>query len=209
MDQGWASGRAVARPEDIDAVTACITQAFAADPVWSVALSRADGRTGHHAPYWRLFVEGAARYGTVFLLDGGAAVSVWLPPGMPELTPDLEHELDALLARELAARAYEEMHALYARFDASRASVPAEHAYLSLLATHPDHRGKGVGQALLAADLAAWDAQGLPCYLESTNAGNDHRYARAGFRPVGGFRAVRDDASITAMWREAEGTSAG
>jgi GNAT superfamily N-acetyltransferase len=96
------------------------------------------------------------------------------------------------------------MATLYERFDASRAPL-AEHYYLSLLATHPDHRGRGVGQALLGADLALWDAAGVHAYLESTNPGNDHRYMRAGFRPIGGFRAVRDDAWISAMWREVGG----
>jgi threonine dehydratase len=75
------------------------------------------------------------------------------------------------------------------------------HAYLSLLATHPDHRGQGIGQRLLAEDLARWDAARLPAYLESTNPGNDHRYERAGFRRIGGFRAVLDDAPISTMWR--------
>jgi predicted GNAT family acetyltransferase len=77
-----------------------------------------------------------------------------------------------------------------------------DHAYLSLLATHPAHRGRGVGQELLAADLARWDAAGIPTYLESTNPANDHRYARLGFRPIGGFHAVRDGAWVTAMRRE-------
>jgi hypothetical protein len=34
---------AVAEPGDIDSVSACIASAFATDPIWSVALSRADG----------------------------------------------------------------------------------------------------------------------------------------------------------------------
>jgi hypothetical protein len=34
---------------------------------------------------------------------------------------------------------------------------------------------------------------------------NDHRYARAGFRPVGSFRAVIDDAQVTTMWRDPAG----
>jgi L-amino acid N-acyltransferase YncA len=67
----------------------------------------------------------------------------------------------------------------------------------------PDHRGQGRGQQLLAESLALWDAEGMPAYLESTNAANDHRYVRAGFRPDGGFRAVRDDTWVTAMWRPA------
>jgi len=45
------------------------------------------------------------------------------------------------------------------------------------------------------------DAAGVPTYLESTNPGNNHRYERTGYRDVGGFRAVLDDAWITAMWR--------
>ena len=207
-DRTTSSGRAVAGPRDLDLVARCITLAFATDPVWSVALARADGRTEHHEPYWRLFVDGAARHGTVFLFDGGAAVSVWLPPGASELTPEQEAALDRLLDEALDEPARDAMHRLYERFEASRAAVPAHHAYLSLLATHPELRGRGVGQALLAADLAAWDARGIPAYLESTNPGNDHRYVRAGFSPIGGFRAVRDDAQITAMWRTVGGIGA-
>jgi len=78
-------------------------------------------------------------------------------------------------------------------------------ADLSLLATHPDHRGRGVGQALLAANLASWDRAGVPSYLESTNPANDHRYARAGFRSIGGFETVVDGAWVNAMWRNVGG----
>ena len=187
-------------------VTRCITLAFATDPVWSVALSRDDGRIDHHEPYWRLFVQDAVAHDTVHLADEGAAVSVWLPPGRDELTADGEAALEAMLGAALAPADVAAMHELYERFEASRAAVPAQHAYLSLLATHPDHRGRGIGQALLADDLAGWDAAGIPGYLESTNPANDHRYVRAGFRPVGSFQAVRDDAVITAMWRPIGGT---
>ena len=65
----------------------------------------------------------------------------------------------------------------------------------------PLRQGKGVGQRLLADDLALWDADGVPAYLESTNVGNNHRYSRAGFAVDGGFAAVRDDTWITVMWR--------
>jgi GNAT superfamily N-acetyltransferase len=178
-----------------------ITHAFSTDPVWEVALRRADGGTDHHAPYWRLFVEGAMRYGTVRMTPGGEAVSVWLPPGGVELDVNGHVELERLLEASLDRDGRAAMDTLYGRFEESRAPL-AEHYYLSLLATDPDHRGRGVGQALLAADLALWDAMGVPTYLESTNPGNDHRYARAGFRTIGGFRAVRDDAWISAMWRD-------
>jgi GNAT superfamily N-acetyltransferase len=192
--------------DEVDAATRTIALAFATDPLWGVALRRLDGRTDHHEPYWRLFVEGATRYGTVRTTGGGEAVSVWLPPGGTELTDEGAAALERLLEEALDEDARTAMAELYARFDASRAPL-ADHYYLSLLATHPDHRGRGHGQALLTADLGLWDEAGVPAYLESSNPANDHRYARAGFRSIGGFHAVRDDAFVTAMWREVGGAA--
>jgi GNAT superfamily N-acetyltransferase len=190
---------------DADYVAECLELAFGSDPVWELALRRTDGGTDHHRAYWRLFVDGAMRYGTVFVAEGGEAVSVWLPPGGTELDDAQFETLQRLLSQHLSPEGHDAILELYERFDASRSALP-EHYYLSLLGTHPDHRGRGAGQALLAADLARWDAEGVPTYLESSNASNNHRYERAGYRPIGGFSAVRDDTRITAMWRSVSGT---
>ena len=194
-----------ARPEDVDAITATIALAFRGDPVWGPALLAADGGTGHLLPFWRFFVAGAVGHGTVSVTDGPAgevaAVAVWLPPGVDELTPEQEHAVDELMASTLAPERYAAYERLWTLFEEAHPHEPP-HMYLSLLATHPDHRGHGIGQLLLAQDLARFDAAGLPAYLESTNPANDHRYVRAGFRPVGGFRAVIDGAPVTTMWRD-------
>jgi hypothetical protein len=68
-------------------------------------------------------------------------------------------------------------------------------------------RGRGIGQALLEANLAEWNELDVPTYLESTNPANDHRYERLGFRRVGRFTSVHDDAPITTMWRAATGAA--
>jgi GNAT superfamily N-acetyltransferase len=197
-----------ASPAERSAVARCLALAFSNDPVWEFALRRTDGRTDHHEPYWALFVDGGMRYGTVRVTDGLEAVAVWLPPDGTELSDEGAAALDALLDASLAPEDVAAIKVLYERFEASRAPL-ADHYYLSLLATDPAARGRGVGQALLAANLAEWDREGVPAYLESTNSGNDHRYARAGFRPVGGFRAVRDDTWISAMWRDVGGPADG
>lgn len=89
-------------------------------------------------------------------------------PGGSELSPAGLESLETLLASALDPDGNTAIHELYERLEASRAPL-GPHYYLSLLATHPDHRGRGVGQELLAEDLARWDAAGVPAYLESTN----------------------------------------
>ena len=194
-----------ARPDDIAAVTTTIALAFRDDPVWGPALVSADGGTGHVLPFWRFYVEGAVGHGTVSVVDGPAgeiaSAAVWVPPGVDELTPEQESGVETLLAASLTPERYAAYERLWKLFEDAHPEEPA-HMYLSLLATHPDHRGQGIGQRLLAADLARFDADGLPAYLESTNPANDHRYARAGFRPVGRFHAVLDGATVTTMWRD-------
>ena len=191
-------------PDEAASVARTVTLAFSGDPVWRPALRRSVGSAPDLVPYWRLFVDGALQFGTVRSNDDGAAVSVWLPPRCAELDDARLAMLDAWIDVELDPAARDALVELYARFEASRAVRP-DHYYLSLLATHPDHRGRGVGQALLAADLKLWDAAGIPAYLESTNPANDHRYERAGFHHDGGFRTVREDTWVSAMWRPAGG----
>ena len=186
--------------DDLGLVTETLTLAFVHDPVWGVALARPDGATGHHEAFWQLYVEGALRYSTVFMTDNGSAVSVWIPPDGTELSNAGEDAVENLVGASLEPAAARAMSELWERFAANHPH-DEPHAYLSLLATHPDHRGQGIGQRLLADDLARWDSAALPTYLESTNPGNDHRYQRAGFRRIGGFRAVLDDAPISTMWR--------
>jgi ribosomal protein S18 acetylase RimI-like enzyme len=196
-----------ARDSDLDRATETITLAFREDPVWGVALARPDGTTDHHAPYWRMFVDGAHDQGGVWLLDDGAAVAVWIPPGGRELSESDVEMLKVYNAATLGAEGARDMHELYERFE-GHGLGEEPFAYLSLLATHSDHRGRGIGQALLAENLRRWDELGVPCYLESTNPGNDHRYERAGFRRIGEFTSVRNDAPISRMWRVVGGAPA-
>jgi GNAT superfamily N-acetyltransferase len=186
--------------DDLGLVAETLSLAFLHDPVWGVALARPDGSTDHHAAYWQIYVEGALRYSTVFMTDDASAVSVWIPPGGTDLSDAGEKAITQLVRATLEPAGVQAMFDLWDRFAVNHPH-DEPHAYLSLLATHPDHRGQGVGQRLLAEDLVRWDAERLPAYLESTNPGNDHRYERAGFRRIGGFLSVLDDAPISTMWR--------
>jgi predicted N-acetyltransferase YhbS len=76
------------------------------------------------------------------------------------------------------------------------------HYYLSLLGTHPDRQGAGIGMRLLRENLAQMDREGVPAYLESSNPANLGRYQSVGFVPVGTFQLPDDGPELTTMWRE-------
>lgn len=189
--------------DEAAAAAETIAQAFAGDPVWGPALR--DLGAEDLRRYWRTYVEGARRHGTVFVSEGAGTVSVWIPPGGTEMSEEQEAGLRELAVAALGSGA-DALFELWGRFDANHVAGEP-HAYLSLLATRPDLAGHGYGVAHLGTDLARWDEAGLPSYLESTNPRNDARYGRQGYRPIGEFRSVLDDAPVTTMWRPVGGSA--
>lgn len=186
--------------EDLDAVAGIMAGAFYADPVWAWAFPDDERRLEQHRAAWGLLIEAALGYGWVRVEEDGRAAALWIPPGKPELGPEDAERFEGLL-RELlgdgAGRALDTVE----RFDRAH---PQElpHYYLSLLGTHPDHRGQGLGMAVLADSLARIDAEGGAAYLESTNPANLRRYEGAGFVPCGSFGLGEDGPDVTQMWRD-------
>lgn len=186
--------------EDVAAATETIALAFLNDPVWAVALEVVDGVEDFLIPFWRFYVEGGRRYGSAFSSENAATVSVWIPPGGTEMSEDQDVAIRELVGGVLSSARAKALFELWARFDENHPD-DEPHAYLSLLATRPSQAGHGYGQAHLAADLARWDAAGIPTYLESSNPANNHRYECQGYAKVGQFETVLDRAIVTTMWR--------
>jgi ribosomal protein S18 acetylase RimI-like enzyme len=181
---------------DFDAVTNTLWLAFGEDPLWRWVFPE-------HAklePWWRLLIGGALRHGWVWILGDFAAASVWIPPGREELTPDEEDRVEPLFEELIGTRAADAMK-LLERFDASHPR-DTPHYYLSILGTHPSHRGRGLGMSLLAHNLRRIDEEGMPAYLESSNPANDRRYEGVGFERVGEFSTPDGRHTLTTMWRQ-------
>jgi GNAT superfamily N-acetyltransferase len=189
----------VADGTDLDRLTAVLTSAFESDPLWSWALPDPDDL----AALWRFFIRSALRYPCTWIAGDYAAIAMWIPPGGTELTKEEEQQLEPLLAGLIGPRAPAVMET-FERFDASH---PRErpHYYLSLLATDPDQRGRGVGMGLLAENVARMDEEGVPTYLESSNPANNPRYERLGYGQVGEFTTPGDERTVATMWREVGG----
>ena len=102
---------------DVEAVTELFARAFYEDPVWSWAFADPQTRVAHLRRLWSLFMHSALPYGSVFVTEDGAAASLWIPPGMPELIDEDEARLEPLV-RELAGSRADDVLTLLDRFGA-------------------------------------------------------------------------------------------
>jgi GNAT superfamily N-acetyltransferase len=192
---------------DAAAVVETLTLAFAEDPVWRPTLTTPGGDPLMMRPFWDLWVRGAMRYDWVWLFDHGAAVAVWIPPGGTELSDDQEAELSDVAHKQLGEDGQRLLTEVFERFEAAHPRR-SDHYYLSLLGTHPDWRGRGLGIGLLEANLELIDRDGVPAYLESSNPANDARYQRAGFEAVVTFDLPAGQ-RVTGMWRQPRSSEPG
>ena len=76
------------------------------------------------------------------------------------------------------------------------------HWYLATLGTAVEQQGKGVGSALMRPVLEHCDAEGIPCYLESSKERNVPFYRRHGFEVVEEVPLPGDGPMLWTMWRE-------
>ena len=187
---------------DAEQVVELFSLAFFDDPAWSWAFPDPDARMEQYRAWWGLFVRSAIPYGWTRMTEDGGAAALWIPAGEPELSAEDEAKVEPLL-RELVGPHADDVLTLLERFEAHHPHDTPHH-YLSLLGTHPDHRGQGKGMALLAESLAQLDELGMPAYLESSNRANDQRYERVGFELIGEF-APPGGPTLGSMWREPRG----
>jgi GNAT superfamily N-acetyltransferase len=146
----------IATTSDLDGLTATLTAAFEHDPLWSWAFPDPTDL----AVWWQFNIGSALRYPWVWISGDYAAASVWIPPDGTELTDEEEARVEPVLRDLIGPRAPEVIE-LVRRFDVSHPEGPP-HYYLSLLGVHPEHRGEGLGMALLAENLQRMDAEACP-----------------------------------------------
>jgi GNAT superfamily N-acetyltransferase len=185
---------------DVAAVTATMATAFQRDPVWGpYSFPDAARRLEQSARFWEFCIRAALRFPATYVTHNCEAAAVWIPPGEAEMTSAQEAALADLLVELLGGDQAAVVMDAFARLDQAHPHDQPHH-YLSLLATHSDHRGRGLGMALLGDCLLTIDAAHMPAYLESTNPANDARYMRHGFEPRGRVE-LPNGTPITTMWR--------
>jgi len=186
---------------DLDTVVDTIAVAFHNDPVWSWAFPDEQARPAQFRRWWPVLVEGALAQGFTWMGAGAETVTVWIKPNMPELSDEAEARVLPTLEELLGERSRIVLEGLLRFENAHPHDEP--HYYLSFVATHDDHRGRGIGEQLLAQNLELIDAEHFPAYLESSNPKNLERYGRLGFEPLAEFSMPDNGPTVTTMWRPA------
>jgi GNAT superfamily N-acetyltransferase len=170
-----------ARAADRAGVVATVAAAFASDPAWAFLLG--DG-------YERLAPRFAGALFDLRVISGGVwiageclAVAMWDPPGgagSPERAQAVWEEYAAFAGKDVYERLVHYNRAVGA------ASPEESYWYLGVLATHPDHRRRGLASSVLAPVLAKADRDGLSCCLETSTESNRRFYEARGFTEATG-----------------------
>lgn len=189
-----------ATPADVDAIVAAMTTAFFDDPMWGPAFPDVNRRAQQASALWRLAVTSSLRYPWMLVTGNVESAALWIPPGGSELTSEEESDFEEFLVGITDRTVADGILGIFGRLEEAHPSEP--HFYLSLLATHSDHRGRGLGMGLLTENLARIDALGAPAYLESCNPANNKRYASVGFTARDTITLASGHV-VTTMWRPA------
>lgn len=172
------------RSEEIPLAGEILADAFIDDGLSGHMYSDIEERRSQLPWHFSAFIRYGVLFGQVLATAGELrGVAVWLPPGMTAITENRAaaaglDALPAVLGEKGFTRFVEAMDYI-GQFHEQ--DVPEDHWYLALIGVRPEYQGKGVGGALIRPVLAEADRDGLPCYLETAEAGNVGYYEQLGF----------------------------
>ena len=181
-------------------MAAQLARTFYDDPVTSHIFRNAQRREAGLRVYFRTQMQADyLPFGGCYTTDGYAGSAIWAPAGKP-LRTGIGAVLTMLPVLPFVAANLANTLRLLALVESKHPHDP--HWYLATLGTAVDRQGTGVGSALLRPVLEHCDAEGTPCYLESSKERNVPFYRRHGFEVVEELLLPGDGPPIWTMWRD-------
>jgi ribosomal protein S18 acetylase RimI-like enzyme len=183
----------------LDEAAEALSAAFMDDPLQSYTFPDPDERRRLSPSHFLALLKYGLLAGEVLTsAEPGAGAAVWLPPDVTHTDAMMAASglarLDALIG-DAPARRFggvigfaEPLH---------RDAMPEPHWYVMVIGVAPAFQGQGLGRALLQANLDRAEADGVPCYLETTQPKNVTFYQRLGFRVL--REAVEPESGLT-IW---------
>jgi ribosomal protein S18 acetylase RimI-like enzyme len=177
---------------------AILTRAFADDPVMDWFLRDDEWRPKHSCDFFLQAVNQSMNFNTAIVSTVGdnlSGVSCWYPPGK-KFDPNF-------FFLDFVGWSYQKVQRLQAYVHATDAVHPKEpHYYLFAIGVDPLAQGKGCAGDMMRGFLAKADAEGVPCYLESSNPKNTAMYEHLGFVNKGRIEMGEGAPQLLGMWRD-------
>jgi ribosomal protein S18 acetylase RimI-like enzyme len=194
-----------ATQDDVTAMAAQLADTFFDDPVTShIFRNETRRQAGLRAYFSTQMKADYLPFGGCYTTEGYSGSAIWAPAGKPMQT-GLSGMLALLPVLPYMASNLGTTLRLLTLMETKHPRQP--HWYLATLGTAVEQQGKGVGSALMRPVLEHCDAEGLPCYLESSKERNVPFYRRHGFEVVEEV-ALPDGPTLWTMWREPVGAPA-
>jgi ribosomal protein S18 acetylase RimI-like enzyme len=170
-----------AGPERVHRLVEVLARSFADDPIIRWPFPTDGNHEEQCRELFRILDEPFAETGWLWEAGDAAGVALWIPPdgGARFLEIELETRdaIDAMTEDDgIRYRAF------WAWIEDHLPSDP--HWFLDHLAVAPEHRGEGLGRALVDLGLGFARRDGVPAFLETARPGNVGYYERLGFRVV-------------------------
>lgn len=168
----------------VDEAARLLTRAFQADPFQSYVIPDPEERRMLSPPFFSELLRYGVLAGEVWSTNGFVkGLAVWLPPNHRDVHVDLLEEagfnrLPSIIGEE-AFRRFTSFLDYIAPLRSK--AVPGPHWYTMILGVDPKHQREGVGRSLLDEIFRRADAEGAPCYLETTQLSNVQFYTNSGF----------------------------
>jgi GNAT superfamily N-acetyltransferase len=185
---------------DRELIVRLLDEAFQDDPVSGWVFPGVEDRRAKHPRLMAAFTDIVLAAGRIDVTEDGSACALWLSVPADEGNEDAEDEGPAQV-REAVDPDNERVERI-GRLMAAIHPTGRAHEYLWMIGVAPGRQDEGLGTALIEAVLDRCDREGLPAYLEASNARSRNLYERLGFEPAGPALELPDGPSMWPMWRE-------
>ena len=187
---------------------ASLAAALVADPFYrSVTVACGDdeaARLDMLATYFELALVEGFQAGRVDLADSaGNGAAIWTIDTPLPLRQAAYAQRETALRELLGPQGAANFAAIVGNMEHALAPHGLQDAwYLSIAGIHPDAQGRGLGASILAPGLAAVDAAGAVCFLETYNERSLPFYGRLGFEVAGRYTEAVTGADYWLMLRQ-------
>ena len=172
-----------------------LADAFSDDPVMNWSCNNPDSLH----PFFEITLEPFTSHGLTYLAPGDSGAAAWLGPG-----EKLQWSFSlSNVKKVMQLGGFKGVYRMLRSGMTTEKHHPeAPHYYLFAIGATSQHRGKGIGSALIRHVLKRCDQEGMPAYLENSKEENLPFYQGHGFEVMKKVHFAKNAPPVWLMWRE-------